>query len=69
MFDDYVVNIDNDCIEQLARKSDDVIGDFTVSIDRFTIANLSNLLFPKSKGPITQFLNMLQLQEDVHATK
>ena len=69
LFDDYVINIDNDCIEQLARMSDGVLGDFAVSIDGVTIANSSNLLFTKSKGQITQFVNMIQLQEDVHVTK
>ena len=68
LFDDHVIHIDADYIEQIDRMRDGVLGDFVVSVDGVTVSNSSNLLFTKSKGPITQFVHIIQLEEDVHVT-
>ena len=40
-------------------------GSFTISIDGVQVSGASNL-FTKSKGPVTQYVDLIQLEERVH---
>ena len=64
----YLPEIDIDCTRQIERLSARVPGDFTIACDGVQIGNCNNLLFTKAKGPVTQYLGLVQLEDEVHVT-
>ena len=67
--DDYLIDIDNDCSNQLDLLMRKISGDYTIAANGVQIGDSSNILITKSKGPITQFLGLIQLRDQVHVTE
>ena len=60
--------IDLSCIKQLEKYSSQIPGDMSIGCDGVQVGGSSNLLFTKCKGPVTQFLGLVQLEDKVHVT-
>ena len=65
----YLPEIELSCSKQLESYSWRIPGDLTVSCDGVQVGNNNLILFTKSKGPVTQFLGLQQLEDQVHVTK
>ena len=64
----YLHEIDADCIKQLDELSANIPGDMSISIDGVQVGGHNCLLFTKSKGILTQYPGLEQLQDKVHVT-
>ena len=60
--------IDLCCTKQLETLCSRIPGDFIISCDGVQVGGCSDLLFTKSKGPVTQYLGLVQLEDKVHIT-
>ena len=59
VFSKYLPEIDLSCCKQSETYSSRIPGDFTIRCDGVQVGNHNHILFTKSEGPVTQFVDLL----------